>query len=104
MVYNINTVNTVDTVDTVDNVYTVYTIQAVLHCLNISMYVYIYCQEKLERYWSGLVQNEQNVEVDGVDTSQTVMTTTLPPCDAKKKPIFLFKHYHNPSFLAWKYK
>ena len=45
--------------------------------------------------WSG---------VDGVDTPWTVMTTTLPACDAKKRPIFLFKHYHNPSFLAWKYK
>ena len=40
------TVYTLDTVCTVDTVDTVYTIQTALHCLNISMYAYIYCQEK----------------------------------------------------------
>ena len=52
---------TVDTVDTVNMVYTVdmvYTIQTALHCWNISMYAFIYCLERLEHYWSELVQNE----------------------------------------------
>ena len=28
----------------INNVYTVYTIQTALHCLNSSMYAYIYCE------------------------------------------------------------
>ena len=45
----INTVDTVDMVYTIDMIYTVdtidavYTIQTALHCLNRSMYAYIYC-------------------------------------------------------------
>ena len=35
-------VYTVDMFNTVDMVYTVYTIQTALHCLNSSMYAYIY--------------------------------------------------------------
>ena len=61
----VGTVYTVDTVDTVETVQTVYTIETALHCLNIWMYAYIiqykYCQERLERYWNGLLCYEQNV-------------------------------------------
>ena len=42
--YTVNTVDTVDRVYTVDmvcTVYTVHTIETVLHCSNVSMYVYI---------------------------------------------------------------
>ena len=47
----------VDTVDTIDNVETSYTVQTALHCLNISIYVYIYCLERLERHWNGLMHS-----------------------------------------------
>ena len=40
---------TVDTVDTVDTVYTIETAQ-------ISACMPIYCQERLERYWNGLLR------------------------------------------------
>ena len=42
-------------------VYTVFTIQTALHCLNSCMYAHIYCQERLECYWNGLMQIVQNV-------------------------------------------
>ena len=50
------TVDTVDMVCTVDTAYTVYTIETALHCQNISMYAFVYRKERLERYWSGLMQ------------------------------------------------
>ena len=68
MVYTVDNVYTVDmvyNVDTVDTVYTVYIIQTVLLCFHISMYAFIYCQERLERYWNGLLLNEQKVGEDG---------------------------------------
>ena len=51
----VDTVDTVDTVATVDTVNAAHTIQAALHCLNSSMYDYIYCKENLKRYWADLV-------------------------------------------------
>ena len=60
-----DTVDMVDSVETVDTDDTVQTIPTVLHCYNSSMYAYVYCQERLERYWNGLLQNEQKVGVDG---------------------------------------
>ena len=40
---------------------TVYTIENALRCLHVSMYIPIYCEERLEHNWSGLLMNEQNV-------------------------------------------
>ena len=44
-IYTVYTVYTVYTAYTVYTVYTVYTIQTALHCLNSSMFAYIYCRE-----------------------------------------------------------
>ena len=41
--YMLHVASTVDMVYILDTVYTVYTIQTALHCLNSSMYAYIYC-------------------------------------------------------------
>ena len=38
---------------TTHTVFTVYTIQAALHCSSI--YAYLYCKGRLERYWKGLI-------------------------------------------------
>ena len=43
------------TVYTVYTVYIVNTIQTAFHCLNSSMYAYIYCEGRLERGWNGLM-------------------------------------------------
>ena len=43
VLYAVYTVDMVYTVDTVDTVYTVCTFQTALHCLNSTMYAYIYC-------------------------------------------------------------
>ena len=52
MVYTVDIVDTDDLVYTVDTVYTVYTIRTALHCSNSSMYAYIYCKDRLERYYN----------------------------------------------------
>ena len=54
MVYTVDMVDAVDMVYTVDSIYTVYNIQTALHCVNSSMYAYLYCKERLKRYWNGL--------------------------------------------------
>ena len=52
MVYTVDMVDAVDMVYTVDSIYTVYNIQTALHCVNSSMYAYLYCKERLKRYWN----------------------------------------------------
>ena len=64
--------HTAYTLDTVETAYTVYDIETAFHCLNFSMYAYIYCMERLKRYWNGLMQV---VAKSRIDTPQTVMTT-----------------------------
>ena len=35
--------------------FSLFTIQTAFHCSNSSMYAYIYCLGRLERYWKGLM-------------------------------------------------
>ena len=45
---------------------TVYTVQTDSHCLNSSMYAYLYCYGRLERYWNGLMGfSKKNVGLEG---------------------------------------
>ena len=59
-------------------------IQTALHYLDSSRYAYRYCQERLERYWNGMLSFSAKNGVTGqsgwVDTPQTVMTTRLEIC------------------------
>ena len=64
--------HTTYTLDTVESACTVYDIETAFQCLNLSTYAYIYCKERLKRYWNGLMQV---VAKSRIDTPQTVMTT-----------------------------
>ena len=63
--------------------YTLFILFKLLHTAD-SMYAYIYCKERLERDWSGLVQNEQKVWLSDwiVNTPRYDYKST---CNAKKK-------------------
>ena len=48
--------------------FTLYTVQTAIHCWNSSVYAYIYCKGRLERYWNGLISfwSKSGSGLDGV--------------------------------------